>query len=99
MKSNCLIQAVRRYSLLLKKWRSDGKISGGEPYFIARPSRFNPKIIPHFLVGKWNSCKHCGGGIQVTSYVPINGEDVPLLQFYKHLIFRGKWINGDNWNN
>ncbi len=87
---NCVVFAVRLYVRRVRRWRRAGMPKGQEPYLLFRPSRSNPRWIPHTLVGVWR-----GGRMQVVSYKPTRPEDVRWWNAWRRWRFDGHTGWGD----
>lgn len=92
MRSNCLIWAVWEYARQLRAWVRAGMPKGREPYLLARPSRYRPRWVPHFLVGQRDQA----GGMALRSYKPISGKDAPWWAVLTRLLFSGHEQAGDD---
>lgn len=93
--SNCILWSRRRYAELMAAWRAAGYPEGQEPYKVERASRLAPKWVPHTLVGQWRDCAHCGGGVQVESFKPLDTRKLRWRDLWRVILFRGRVVSGD----
>lgn len=94
--SNCWFWARVEYWRRKRAWVRAGKPKGGEPYWVKRPSRSEPRVISHYLVGALDAES---GQLQLRSYKPLVPEDVPLWRAWEHFFFAGSVRDGDRPDN
>jgi hypothetical protein len=87
---NCVAFAVRLYVRRRRRWKARGCPVGEEPYLMLRPSRLEPRWLPHFLVGHWRR-----GRMQVVSYKPDDKSPLPWYRLHEAAQFRGHTDWGD----
>lgn len=92
MRSNCLIWALWNYVGKVRTWARSGMPKGQEPYLVLRPSRFRPRWVPHFLVGKLDKDT---GAMDLESFKPVAGKDVPVWLVWLKVLFVGRVERGD----
>jgi hypothetical protein len=92
MRSNCLIWALWSYVARVRSWCRAGMPKGQEPYLLVRPSRYRPRWVPHFLVGKLDQDS---GVMDLQSYKPVAGKDVSGWLVWLRLFFIGRPARGD----
>lgn len=91
MLSNCYLWARSRYRELESAWIKAGRPAGQEPYILRRPSRSEPRSVPHFLVGRRDHT----GVMELESFKPDEPKNVPWYMAWSRLLFRGSVHRGD----
>lgn len=92
MRTNCVIWALCEWRRRLATWRAAGRPVGREPYLLLRPSRRDPRHLPHMLVGHRDSQSDL---MHLESFKPDEPTDVPWWRAWSHIVFRGRVSRGD----
>lgn len=93
MRSNCLLWAACTWWREYARWRVMGQPRGVEPRLTVRPSRLEPREVPHLVV---TYCADYGSGVMVTeSFVPADKRPLPWWRLWQALWTRGYVKDGD----
>lgn len=85
VRSNCIVWAVRRYTVLVRARWVSGRRQGCEPALRIRPSRLEPRKAPHFAVEHFDGTRWMREG-----WKPLDKRPLPWW-----CLWRALWADGE----